>query len=149
MDTDTGGGRATDLCSCASICGSFSHAKAQRRKKFPSYRTFAATAALLSRASSCFLCAFASLRDDVFVAMFLLSLIVLSFFFCCSELTAAERAPINESPVATSREPTPSEEDANLHDVQFVGSRNGWAVGDRGVIWHTSDGGESWSHSHS
>ncbi|MGE5193651.1 MAG: YCF48-related protein [Deltaproteobacteria bacterium] len=42
------------------------------------------------------------------------------------------------------REPSPIEDDANLHDVQFVGSRSGWAVGDRGVIWHSEDGGESW-----
>jgi photosystem II stability/assembly factor-like uncharacterized protein len=35
-------------------------------------------------------------------------------------------------------------DDAGLHDVQFVGQRRGWAVGDRGVIWRTDDGGESW-----
>src|SRR5690606_41169169 len=35
-------------------------------------------------------------------------------------------------------------DDAGLHDVQFVGQRRGWAVGDRGVIWRTDDGGETW-----
>jgi len=35
-------------------------------------------------------------------------------------------------------------DDANLNDVQFVGQRRGWAVGDRGVIWRTDDGGETW-----
>lgn len=34
--------------------------------------------------------------------------------------------------------------DAALHDVCFVDARNGWAVGDRGVIWATRDGGQTW-----
>ncbi len=36
-------------------------------------------------------------------------------------------------------------EDANLFDVCFVDPRQGWAVGDRGTILHTQDGGETWS----
>ena len=39
---------------------------------------------------------------------------------------------------------SPLRDDANLHDVTFVGERRGWAVGDRGVIWRTDDGGHSW-----
>lgn len=35
-------------------------------------------------------------------------------------------------------------EDAALHAVQFVDEREGWAVGDEGVVWHTVDGGQSW-----
>ena len=35
-------------------------------------------------------------------------------------------------------------DDANLNDIQFVGSRHGWAVGERGVVWHTTDGGSNW-----
>ena len=31
-----------------------------------------------------------------------------------------------------------------LHDVTFVDAQQGWAVGDRGVIWHTADGGHHW-----
>ena len=31
--------------------------------------------------------------------------------------------------------------DAKLADVTFVDAPHGWAVGDRGVIWHTDDGG--------
>lgn len=34
--------------------------------------------------------------------------------------------------------------DAALTDVCFVDSRCGWAVGDRGTIWHTEDGGDHW-----
>jgi photosystem II stability/assembly factor-like uncharacterized protein len=35
-------------------------------------------------------------------------------------------------------------DDAALHAVQFVDAKEGWAVGDEGVVWHTIDGGETW-----
>ncbi|MCA9247470.1 MAG: hypothetical protein KDA42_10155, partial [Planctomycetales bacterium] len=35
--------------------------------------------------------------------------------------------------------------DAALNDVCFVDARTGWAVGDRGAIWHTADSGRNWS----
>ena len=38
----------------------------------------------------------------------------------------------------------PALSDARLNDVCFVDSRHGWAVGDRGVIWSTEDGGRNW-----
>ncbi|MDI9444765.1 MAG: YCF48-related protein [Planctomycetota bacterium] len=47
-----------------------------------------------------------------------------------------------------SRDPivaTPLRQDARLHDVCFVDPHWGWAVGDRGTIWHTEDGGRSWA----
>jgi photosystem II stability/assembly factor-like uncharacterized protein len=34
--------------------------------------------------------------------------------------------------------------DAALNDVCFVSAACGWCVGDRGVIWHTVDGGRTW-----
>jgi len=34
--------------------------------------------------------------------------------------------------------------DAELADVSFVDPMRGWAVGDRGAIWHTADGGATW-----
>ena len=34
--------------------------------------------------------------------------------------------------------------DAHLHDLSFVDNKNGWAVGDRGVILRTTDGGRRW-----
>lgn len=34
--------------------------------------------------------------------------------------------------------------DAALRDIHFVDHREGWAVGDEGVIWHTIDGGKNW-----
>ncbi|MHB9046868.1 MAG: YCF48-related protein [Pirellulales bacterium] len=38
----------------------------------------------------------------------------------------------------------PALHDAQLADVCFVDAQKGWAVGDRGVIWYTSDGGTQW-----
>src|SRR4051812_9894023 len=35
-------------------------------------------------------------------------------------------------------------DDAPLHAVQFIDAREGWAVGDDGVVWHTVTGGEAW-----
>jgi photosystem II stability/assembly factor-like uncharacterized protein len=34
--------------------------------------------------------------------------------------------------------------DARLNDVAFADAQHGWAVGDRGAIWHTDDGGLKW-----
>lgn len=34
--------------------------------------------------------------------------------------------------------------DATLFDICFVDTVHGWAVGDRGTIWHTADGGQHW-----
>lgn len=34
--------------------------------------------------------------------------------------------------------------DAELHDVFFLDPDRGWAVGERGAIWTTDDGGRSW-----
>ena len=34
--------------------------------------------------------------------------------------------------------------DAALHSISFANPSSGWAVGDRGVIWHTDDGGANW-----
>ncbi len=35
-------------------------------------------------------------------------------------------------------------DDAALRDVQFVSARQGWAVGDHGALWQTTDGGQNW-----
>lgn len=35
--------------------------------------------------------------------------------------------------------------DARLNDVCFVNMTTGWAAGDRGAIWKTTDGGQTWS----
>ena len=38
----------------------------------------------------------------------------------------------------------PHFEDAPLRAVTFADAKEGWAVGDEGVIWHTIDGGKEW-----
>ncbi len=68
-------------------------------------------------------------------------------FSCCfavGTVVVGEPKPAATPLKAILREPTPIDDDANLHDVQFIGSRRGWAVGDHGVIWHSDDGGENW-----
>ncbi len=40
-------------------------------------------------------------------------------------------------------------QDATLFDVHFFDEKRGWAVGDRGTIWHTRDGGRHWELQHS
>ncbi len=35
-------------------------------------------------------------------------------------------------------------EDAELTEVQFINPHEGWAVGDRGAVWYTADGGQQW-----
>lgn len=39
-------------------------------------------------------------------------------------------------------------EDATLRAVHFVDAKEGWAVGDEGVVWHTIDGGQTWEKQH-
>ena len=46
---------------------------------------------------------------------------------------------------ATTPKIHPWQDDAALHDVQFVGRKIGWAVGDHGTVWSTEDGGENWT----
>ncbi len=35
-------------------------------------------------------------------------------------------------------------DDASIRAIQFVDSKEGWAVGDEGVIWHTINSGKDW-----
>jgi len=52
------------------------------------------------------------------------------------------------APIALAGYPDPGapemQADATLNDVMFINPDRGWAVGDRGVIWHTRDGGRHW-----
>ncbi len=50
-------------------------------------------------------------------------------------------SPAVAQPLAS---PAPMLADAELTSVCFVDADHGWAVGDRGVIWSTSDGGRHW-----
>ncbi len=60
-------------------------------------------------------------------------------------LSAADKSTSAAHGEAVAHEPSPIEDDANLHDIQFVDNRYGWAVGDHGVIWNSDDGGETWT----
>jgi photosystem II stability/assembly factor-like uncharacterized protein len=57
--------------------------------------------------------------------------------------TANNDSPQPSSVVSPIRRAPP--EDACLCDVTFIDTQHGWAVGDNGVILHTSDGGRRWS----
>ena len=59
--------------------------------------------------------------------------------------TGSESAPATFSgPSADPMAATAMRNDARLTDVSFVDPRHGWAVGDRGTLWHTDDGGRHW-----
>jgi len=64
--------------------------------------------------------------------------------FCCAGLWLAAGlvATAAGQPAA---QPNAMLADAQLADVAFVDRAHGWAVGDRGVIWHTADGGRNWT----
>jgi len=57
-----------------------------------------------------------------------------------AEAHAVPVGAFDDDPLATEA----MRSDARLHDVQFADEKHGWAVGDRGSIWHTADGGRSW-----
>lgn len=57
----------------------------------------------------------------------------------CALLIALNAPAAAADPVAAS-----FLDDAELANVFFVNPDRGWAVGDRGVIWHTRDGGRTW-----
>lgn len=71
-----------------------------------------------------------------------LCVLLLAGIVPCGELLAGDVPSRAESGLG--RRPNAWEDDAQLHDVLFVGSRNGWAVGNHGVIWCTRDGGVTW-----
>ncbi|MBI1310396.1 hypothetical protein GC176_03745 [bacterium] len=52
--------------------------------------------------------------------------------------------PVQQSENTNAVATHPWQDDASLHDVEFLGNRTGWAVGDHGTVWKTADGGESW-----
>ncbi len=47
-------------------------------------------------------------------------------------------------PLGATAQPPVAFEDAGLHAVHFLNTREGWACGDDGAIWHTLNGGRSW-----
>lgn len=53
-------------------------------------------------------------------------------------LTSIALVPISRSNAAV------HPDDAAVRSIQFVDEREGWAVGDDGIIWHSIDGGQTW-----
>ena len=64
-------------------------------------------------------------------------------FDVCEHAHASDRMPPGLLPVDPMRSEV-MKADARLADVEFVDLQFGWAVGDRGTIWHTEDGGRNW-----
>lgn len=62
----------------------------------------------------------------------------LAMLAACTSAGSAAAAPGEARLIELARQ------DAELADVCCIGSQHAWAVGDRGVIWHTADGGRSW-----
>ena len=71
----------------------------------------------------------------------------------CFRLLAPLAAAIFIAPPTWGIEPPASpatmHADAELTSVFFLDADRGWAVGDRGVIWHTADGGRTWKQQQS
>ncbi len=63
---------------------------------------------------------------------------------CVTHFTRAQSDTRPLPFAAMPAEVDPLLDDAGLHDVQWMGSRRAWTVGDRGVVWRTADAGESW-----
>jgi photosystem II stability/assembly factor-like uncharacterized protein len=63
-----------------------------------------------------------------------------SFFLCLPIILFAGFHPV----IAADQHHHCYYDDATLRAVHFVDDREGWAVGDEGVIWHTMDGGTNW-----
>ena len=81
-----------------------------------------------------------------------ITLIVSAALACAADLSAlaqttspeAPPAPAAASPPQTAPVDESLRDDADLHDICFVGSRDGWSVGDHGAIWRTEDAGQTW-----
>src|SRR6476660_7603126 len=76
---------------------------------------------------------------------FLTAITLASSSTAASPQAAAQPAA---APIASNSQPTPItrafRNDATLNSLSFVNQSIGWAVGDRGVIWHTEDAGATW-----
>src|SRR5262249_49171508 len=67
-----------------------------------------------------------------------------SFWALGACLFAGTCAAAELLPAPNADQPTVLQDDARLNDVQLLGARLGWAAGEQGVVWQTTDGGETW-----
>ncbi len=77
--------------------------------------------------------------------------IALLFALPMSAAEPQQSTPVDATTAAnSSTSPTPTpitrafRNDATLHSLSFINPSTGWAAGDRGVVWHTADGGATW-----
>src|SRR3954470_7579627 len=81
------------------------------------------------------------------IAVALLSAIAHASTSKAAEPPQAPEQPL-ASPAQTNSQPSPItrafRNDATLNSLSFTNPSTGWAVGDRGVIWHTEDAGATW-----
>ncbi len=78
-------------------------------------------------------------RDSLRSLLSFLAALGLGLYLCGPSRTA-----LGQSANPSRRSPPDFQTDADLHDVFFLDAQTGWVVGDRGVILHTSDGGQNW-----
>lgn len=78
------------------------------------------------------------------------TLVCLALAALAADRAAGQVGPPSVLPDRSARplaDPMQSDEmrsDAQLNDIAFVDPQRGWAVGDRGAVWHTDDGGRHW-----
>lgn len=88
------------------------------------------------------------MRAGINPLAFTILLVLLGFFAGMDARGAAQQKLAGGEQEAARADPLASDTtrgDACLRDVFFVSPQRGWAVGDRGAIWHTRDGGKQWS----
>jgi photosystem II stability/assembly factor-like uncharacterized protein len=68
-----------------------------------------------------------------------------AFVFALARISVADNPTIQSpSPTRPSAITSAFRNDATLNSLSFINKSTGWAVGDRGVIWHTDDAGATW-----
>ncbi len=80
-----------------------------------------------------------------------ISLLIVALVVATIVITSGEDSPaaLFESAAPGRWTPQSSGISADLFDVDFVNTSEGWAVGDGGVILHTSDAGQTWERQES
>ena len=85
---------------------------------------------------------FSSRLSTVRIEILLAGMIVICGCGAMSTAVAQSELQLSAADETTVR---PDQDDATLHDVTIIGSEIAWAVGDRGAIWNSRDGGTTWS----
>ena len=65
---------------------------------------------------------------------------ILLILSACSSKIAVHREP----PPVKARVIRKADWEVDFRDVYFLDAKNGWIIGDKGTIIHTTDGGKNW-----